>query len=222
MNNIKELQEIWSSHEVKLQQQWKINLDLLRKINLDKIERKMNRLIWIKAIALGFYMIVAFLLVGFVISVWPEPNLAISGTLIFAWAISVCFTSIQELKMILTINYADAVPDLQSHLLNLRRSIIRFLRIGAWILPLHLAFIVVFFNLIFGINIAEVGNKVWLISQLVISIFIMIPLAVWIHRKLVPENADKKWMYNLLRGNGAQITDSIRLLEEIEDFKQEK
>ena len=220
MKDLNNIQQLWSIHEKKLLQQWNINVDLLRKINIDKIERKMNRFIRIKVITLGFYILVAFLFIGFVGSSWPDPYLVISGFLLSLWAFSICYTSMQELKMSLAIDYADTVPGLQKHLLKLRSNIINFLRIVVWVLPLHLAFVIVFFDLVFGIHIVQVGNQTWLITQLLISVIVMIPLAIWLHKKLVPENADKKWMYNLLRGNGSQIIDSIQILEEIRNAER--
>ncbi len=219
MKDLNEIQQLWSAHDQKLQQQMSINIDLLRKINLDKIERKMNSLVLIKAVALGFYLIVTILLVSYVVIKWPNLNLVISGTLISTWALAICFTSIQEIRMALSIRFTDPTIILQRHLMKYRSTIIRYLRIGVWVLPLHLAFVVLFFDLYFGIDIIQTGNQTWLISQFLFSLLVMTPLAVWLYRKLIVANVDKKWMYRILKGNGSQLLDSLQLLNEIKDVE---
>ncbi|HRW95867.1 MAG TPA: hypothetical protein P5167_08475, partial [Bacteroidales bacterium] len=71
--------ELWSQHEQQLQQQVSINTDLLRKINMDKVEKKMKSLVRIKAIAMSFYILIGFLLIGYIVAKWPQPVFVISG-----------------------------------------------------------------------------------------------------------------------------------------------
>lgn len=212
MNEEKQFHELWSRHEQQLRKQVRINSDLLRKINMDKIEKKMRSLVRIKAIALSFYLLVGFLLIGYVVARWPEPVFVISGAILAVLAFTIVYTSAKELKLMLTIDYSATISQLQKQLLILRSTVIKYLRKLIWIFPLYMAFVVLFFDLIFGINIIQYGNKIWLLVQFCISIFIMIPLVVWMHKKLIPENAEKKWMRWILKGNGSQITEALELV----------
>jgi len=221
MKKTDELQQLWNRHEQMLRQQWQINAGLLRKINLGRVERKMRGLVWIKAIALGFYFIIAFLLIAYIAGKWPSAAFVVSGSLIALWAVSVIITSMLELKMLLRLDYSEPVCELQKHLLELRSSIIKYLRLGAWVFPLYMAFVVLFFDLFFGTDIIRDGNRTWLVTQILISVFVMLPLAVWMHKKLDPENAGKKWMYTLLRRNGAQISEAVELLREIREMEED-
>jgi len=215
MNEEKQFQELWSRHEQQLRQQVSINTELLRKINMDKIEKKMKSLVRIKAIALCFYILIGFLLIGYVVAKWPEPVFMISGTILAVLAFTIVYISVKELKLILTIDYSATISQLQKQLLILRSAVIKYLRKLIWIFPLYMAFVVLFFDLIFGINIIQHGDRIWLLVQCVISVFVMIPLAVWMHKKLIPENADKKWMRWILKGNGTQITEALELIRDI-------
>jgi MFS family permease len=207
--------ELWSQHEQQLQQQVSINTDLLRKINMDKVEKKMKSLVRIKAIALSFYILIGFLLIGYIVAKWPQPVFVISGVILAVLAFTIVYTSVKELKLILTIDYSATISQLQKQLLNIRSVVIKYLRKLIWIFPLYMAFVVLFFDLVFGINIIQHGDRIWILMQSVISVFVMIPLVVWMLKKLVPENADKKWMRWILKGNGTQITEALELLREV-------
>ena len=207
--------ELWSQHEQQLQQQVSINTDLLRKINMDKVEKKMKSLVRIKAIALSFYILIGSLLIGYIVAKWPQPVFVISGVILAVLAFTIVYTSVKELKLILTIDYSATISQLQKQLLNIRSVVIKYLRKLIWIFPLYMAFVVLFFDLVFGINIIQHGDRIWILMQSVISVFVMIPLVVWMLKKLVPENADKKWMRWILKGNGTQITEALELLREV-------
>jgi hypothetical protein len=207
--------ELWSQHEQQLQQQVSINTDLLRKINMDKVEKKMKSLVRIKAIAMSFYILIGFLLIGYIVAKWPQPVFVISGAILAVLAFTIVYTSVKELRLILTIDYSATISQLQKQLLILRSTVIKYLRKLIWIFPLYMAFVVLIFDLVFGINIIKHGDRIWLLVQSAISVFVMIPLVVWMLKKLVPDNADKKWMRWILKGNGTQITEALELLREV-------
>ncbi|MGB3181747.1 MAG: hypothetical protein WBB45_10180 [Cyclobacteriaceae bacterium] len=222
MNDLNQLQQLWQDHESQLNRQWQLNRELLRGVHMNKMEKKLTGLIRIKAISLVLYALTVIFLMSFTASHLATPHLALAGSILAAWALIVCMASVHELRLLLTVDYTQPVRVLQKHLLGIRTAIIRYLRIGVWALPLNLAFVVVMFQLFFGVDIIRYGSDAWIMVQLLISLFIMVPLAVWLHRKLAPENADKHWMYRLLRGNGAQITDSLTLLEEVASLEDNK
>jgi len=182
---------------------------------MDKVEKKMKSLVRIKAIALSFYILIGFLLIGYIVAKWPQPVFVISGVILAVLAFTIVYTSVKELKLILTIDYSATISQLQKQLLNIRSVVIKYLRKLIWIFPLYMAFVVLFFDLVFGINIIQHGDRIWILMQSVISVFVMIPLVVWMLKKLVPENADKKWMRWILKGNGTQITEALELLREV-------
>ena len=59
----------------------------------------------------------------------------------------------------------------------------------------------------------------WLITNIIISLFVFLPFAIWAHRKLSPDNVDKKWMKWLLQGQGSQLSSAVTLLKKIESFE---
>lgn len=220
MNDWNNIQQMWNSHEKQLEQQWNFNAELLKRINLDKAKRKTNQMIWVKAITLAFYSLACAWLLHFSITHLAEPTLTVPGFVLAFWTLLVCFASMRELQLIVSLDYSAPLPKLQNQLLQLRTNIIHFFRLGAWALPLHLAFSSVIANVFFGIDLLQVTEVNWLIAQIVFSCLVLLPLAIWIHTKLVATNATKKWMHILLRGNGNQITEALELLAEVEELKE--
>lgn len=220
MKEMENFQQLWQQHETAIRQQWQINANLLQKVNIDKVERKIKSLVQTKAWSLGLTLVLFSLLPWYVAGHWENPVLAISGCIVAGWVLSISYTQMRELQMLLELDYAASPLVLYRQLVQLRSSIIRFLRLAFWILPLHLAFTALFFDLLFGLDLLSIANQQWLFFQVLFSLIFMIPLTVWINNKLTPENADKKWMRSLLGGNGAQISHALEILEGIELLKK--
>jgi len=212
----------WANLDQKLDRNWKLNLQLIRQTNLDKAQRKITNLIWAKGLALAVYFISLILFVEFTFDNLGVIHLATTGILLSTWTLAICITSIHELHLITTIDYALPVPDLQKKLVSIRLATVKYLRLGIWIIPLSFAFTILFFKAIFGVDIVAVGDTNWMIANGVFSLVVFVPLAIWLTKKISPKNAEKKWMNKLLKGNGSQITTAIDFLKEIESFEKEE
>jgi len=221
MNEIEALKQAWSGLEQKLNKNWKLNMALLRTTKLDTAKRKMHNLIWKKSVTLGFYGLFTFLFISYALSRWPVPHQVITGVVLAIWSLSFTITSAKELNLILSIDYSQAIPLVQRQLIEVKMAIIRYLRLGVWILPLYFSFVILFFDVILGVDIVERGEQTWLISNLLFSVVVFIPVALWIHHKLGPRNAGKKWMNSLLLGNGSQINDALMFLDDIKTYEDE-
>lgn len=214
------LQEIWQGLNQKLDRNWNLNLDIIRESKLDKVRHKMQQLVCIKALALAFYGGFGFFCVSFAATHWGTPHFVVTGIILGIWAFAITATAIHELTLILRLDYNAPVTALQKQLIALRLTIINYLRLAVWIFPLYFCFVILFFYLPFGVDIVAVGSKAWLISNGILSLVVFLPLTIWMHRKLRPENADKKWMQRLLKGNGSQVAEALHFLQEIERFEK--
>ncbi len=214
-----ELRELWNQVNEKLDRNWQLNLELIRRTNLDQVKNKIRRLIWINALTLSFYLLWAVLFGIFAVKNWTHPSVAVSGGLLAVWAITICAASIHELELLTTINYAQPIQVLQKKLGHIKLLIIRYLRLGIWIFPLYFVFIILMFWIFWGIDIVASGDPAWITGNVLVSVLVFLPLSIWAHFKLSPKNADTKWMNALLQGNGSQITDALHLIKEIEEFE---
>lgn len=218
MNDTPDIHQLWSQLDAKIERNWQLNLALVKAGKLEKAARRLKQLVWVKASGL----VVALLFLAFVLRMavlnWQVLSLALAGLVLSIWTVAIIATTVHELILVRQIDFAAPVMSLQKDLSKLRLLIIRYLRIGLWIVPLHLAFIISFFYGI-NINIISIAQPNWLIAQLVFSLLIGLPFAYWAHFKLVPQNANKPWMNKLLLGNGSQVYDALAILEEIKGLE---
>ncbi len=219
---LEDLQKTWASLDKKIERNWKLNLEIIRRSNLDKVKNKMNNLIWVKAATLAFYFLFSILFLMFSVNNWEVIHMAATGIVFAIWTISICVATIHELQLITNLDYSTPIPEMQKRLSAIRLMIIRYLRLGVWIAPLYFGFIILLFKLVWNIDIVAVGNQTWIASNFILSIGVFVPFAIWAHFKLSPKNAEKRWMNALLRGNGSQIVSALALTEEIERFEKEQ
>ena len=79
MKDINDIQKAWETHEQKLEKSLKINLDLLKKINIKSAQSKMNTLIWLNALTLISYLAVMWYSVFFTFSHQDNLSYLIAG-----------------------------------------------------------------------------------------------------------------------------------------------
>ncbi len=214
------LQALWKTLDQKLDRNWQLNLEIIRKTNLDKARRKMNGLIRTISITLAFYALLASWFIHLTIQNWSSPFVAGSFMIIAVWSLFLCFAAIRELTLITQIDYTSPILELQKKLSHIRLMILRHLRILVWILPFSFVFVILFFKLLFGIDIAANAPLDWIIWNNVICLVLFVPLSLWLYKRLSPQNADKAWMQKALKGSGSQLTDALELLKEIREFEE--
>ncbi len=222
MSEFAQIMESWHAINQRLDRNWRLNLEVIRKANLDKARKKISSLIWVAGITVAFYLIAGSALMHFAYEHLASPLVAGSAVILTVWCIIVASGAIHELVLLGKIDYNRPILQLQKDLLEIKLTIIRYLRVVVWILPSSFVFIPIFFSVLFGVDITEHAPMDWIIWNLVICIFLFAPASYWLSRKLSPKNVDKKWMNKVLKGSGSQIDDAIVFLREIEEFEQEE
>ena len=218
---LEKLKDIWKEQEKKIDRNWKLNLELLRTSNLDKVKSKMNNLTWITAITLVFYIVMAIFFAFFAFENIQTIHFAIAGFVLSGWSILIATGSMRQLSIIDKIDYTESVPVLQKKMESLKLIILKYIQLAQWILPLYLAFVIFWFKVLFDFDIIASTGKIWLILQLILSAT-FVPISVWLHRKLRPKNISKKWMNTLMEGAGNQVYDAIEFIKRIEEFEKTK
>lgn len=216
MKDINDLQKAWKSHEEKLEKSWRLNLELLKRINVKNAQSKMTSLIWMNALTLVFYQVVMWFCLFFIFSHRDSIAFILSGTVLVFWAAIISFGAIKQLKLILEINYAQPVTRVQKQLQKVKLAMVYYLRMALMILPFYVVFPTIFFEKWFGVNFIETMDTTWLIVQ---PLVLILP-TIWIYRKLSPKNAQKKWLNWLLVGHGSQINEAQQFLQEIKKFEK--
>lgn len=219
--DLSNLQETWNRLEQKLEKSNRINLELLRKVNLGRVQNKMQSLVWQQAITIAFYLLAGIHFIYFSATHWENWHYVISGGILAVWSFIASAGAIHQLQLILTIDYSMPVLQLQKKMITIKISIIKNLRIGVWMLPFYMAFVVWISELLFGIDFITVTNFSALSWNFILS-GLLIPVAWWMHRKLNPMNADKDWLNWLIQGSGSQVGEAMEFLNQIDEFEREE
>ena len=219
--DLMKLQEAWARHETILGKNRKLNLELLRKVNIKSTQSKVKQLVWQSGATIAFYSVTALYFMKFTADHWPVWYFVLSGLAVTGWSLAIAFGSANQLRLMLAIDYSRPVTELQKTIAKIKLKIIKNLRLAGWTLPFYWAFMIVAFEVLFGIDIIKQNDRAWLIWNGVLSIG-FIGLAIFIHQKLREENIDKKWINWLLQGSGSQLSEAQGFLKEIEDFEKEE
>ncbi len=218
---IDELKKIWRVYDQKLERNWQLNLHLLRQTNLDKAKSKLRYLVMLHAFSLAICIPLCLLFLYFVFSHIEAFHFVLAGSILFFWTAFVAYSAIEQLRIIQHVDYSAPVIIIQKKLASLKLVMIKYLRLGIWIMPFYVAHILLWFELIFDLDMYQVADQRWWISQVIFSLIVIVPLTVWLYRKLSPKNVNKAWMKKLIGGSGGkQLNDAIACLEEIEKFEK--
>ena len=218
--DISNVQQTWNRLEQDLEKINRLNLERLREVNLDRAQSKLKSLVWQQVITIAFYVLAGSYFLHFSVTHWENWHYLASGGILSAWSFIASASSVYQLQLILTIDYSMPVLQLQKQLMKIKTAIIKNLRIGVWMLPFYLAFVVWISNVLLGIDFIEVADESALAWNVILSVF-LIPLAWWMHRKLNPKNTDKQWLNWLLQGSGSQVNEALVFLRKIDEFEKE-
>ncbi|PWT72241.1 MAG: hypothetical protein C5B59_16175 [Bacteroidetes bacterium] len=219
--NDSEIKEIWKSYDKMIEeskvlnlQSWVLNLRCFETLQTQKAKSKLKSLIIPKIIVillglgwLGFLgIMLAFL--------HSQIIIAISLIAIMVLTFVIIIVYIQNIVVILQVNYTDSIVDTQKKLAFLQSSIVNSVRIGWLQLPFYTTWHL-------ANKLAVTGSISFWIIQISVTLSFAL-LAVFLFKNISLKNGDKKWVRNLLRGYGlSRVSKAMDFIKEIEEFKQD-
>lgn len=215
---IEDYQNLWQDLENSVEQNWKLDMDVLRQENLNKASSKLKNLFRVKLFILCFFLAVFAYLAVLIVKYLSTIATVVTLASFEFWIIIVICVLIYELFLINKFDYNDPLPILLKRLSLIKLSTIRLLRTGTLILPFNT--ILLGYYIISGENMIKVIMLNGMDWPLIISLAFSMLVSIWSFRKLSPKNAKKKWMYELLRGNGSQVMDAIYFMNEIRSMEK--
>jgi hypothetical protein len=219
MENL-DIQNLWKQNETLLEANRKLNLILLKEMKLDKAKSSLFGLLFLPITTLIFYTIIGFYAIYFAVEHAQFWYFAFSGAVVTFFSFWLVWSSIKQLKLILSIDYTEAVVKIQQKLSMLKTAIVLNFRIVAWLLPFG-PFVGLFFvKAIFNIDLMVLLNFNMIISFGIATIILEI-VSLLSLRALHQKRFDSKWLNWLLLGSGSQINDALQYLKSIEDFQKE-
>ncbi len=182
--DLKELKDIWTQYDRKLDNNLRINEELLRKTNLDKTKRELQKPFYYEVMSViicGF----STLLVGFwCVQYLNEIKYSIPGILSVLILGQYFRMSLDKTRLMGRIEYyiAPAIQ-VQKSITNLTVQILKYRKIELILMPFLIVTVLpILFKAIHDVDLYE---RWWLfVIELVIILGISLPLAFWINKHL--------------------------------------
>jgi hypothetical protein len=219
MNNIQDITQLWAAQEKQLQQGMRLNTLTLKEIKTHKANHKMRSYLGLNVFSLIVGALMASFSGYFIFTHLNVLHMLLSGSVALLWALLIFVGAILQLEKLYTLDYTRPVIDVQHKLNAIRLSALYFLRISLMILPFYFAYLLIFFDVVFGVDIYILGDTHWLISQAAFSLLLGV-LAVYLFRQLSPENINKPLSKWLMQGFGSQAMEAAEELNQLEEFEK--
>lgn len=216
-----ELSELLKTFDRKLNRSIDFNLKIAQEAQIKKSVFALRNLRYysiFEVIVAGFAMI---FLGNFIYENFGNLSLTLSGLILDIFAVIANSGAVRQLILISEFEVASNVIDSQQILARLQTHNITYLRLAILQFPFFLAYLVVGFKAIFNVDIWAVGNKNWLLSNIIFGVFLL-PVSIWIYRQINVENLHRKWVKSLVEFSGGEkISEAMEFLDEIEKFRNE-
>lgn len=210
-----ELKSIWNAYNRKLERSLKLNLRMFEDMQTSKAKSKLNALLSIKAVGIGFG-IIWVLLLGVLVYGNHFKNIyfSVSVSMIMLFNIIAIVAYIKQIVLINQIDYTQSITSTQAKLAKLQVDTVNTTGLVWLQLPFYTTF---FWNQEWMMK----DTGFWLIAFPITLLFTA--LAIILYKKITPENLDKKWVKKMMM-IGMEYKYALvasEMLQEIEDFKKE-
>jgi hypothetical protein len=161
------------------------------------------------------------LLGDYIIHRLTAPALAIAAVILGAFTITAIAGCVRQLILLHQISFTDSVTTIQSKLQTVKLHLLETSRLMILSLPFYFAYIMIGFDLLFGVNILTAAPRAYIYANAVVSLAFFIP-AIWLFRHLNFRNAGNPVIRAFINGaGGKEMLAAMNFLNQIEEFQAE-
>lgn len=186
-----QLKAEWNKHNSYLENQHKLNEELLKKVNLDNSRKELGLPYKAEIGACIVLTICSLLFLPQVVQLWDNPYYFLSGISCLAITIGGAIIASVKIKSFASIDlFGSSIVKLQSDLIKLRKTIYRLVKFELLGIPL------LFLGLPAAIKVLR-NQELFEINFLVIGItlatclLVLIPFMIWMYKKLYSERIER-------------------------------
>ena len=219
---LEELKSLWSEYDKKLDKNLQLNMQLLRKINFDKVAGKATTLFIYKLVEMVIIMFMLVYLLSFEIKNFASPALSISGAVTMLFLLAGFISDVRMMAIIsnLRSDYGTPIAVMQKQVEKLKLIIIGYTKWALLSIPFYPAFLLVAGKIFLHINFWEPSHRNYIVSNVIIGV-LLLPLFAWMYRQLSKPEIKPVWIKNFLTGSGwNQAQSAKQFLDEIEQFEK--
>ncbi|MDN5782244.1 MAG: hypothetical protein L0H23_09550 [Luteimonas sp.] len=215
-----ELKAAWQSLDRQLQQQKRINLELLTETRMRGAKAGLR---WLQALAVG-QAVIGLVVTVFCARFWTShmdaPALLLSGIVMHAYGVAMIITGVVEMLLLVRIDYAAQVVTLQKYMALLRQWRIRtrrWLGLAQWLLWIPTTLVMLEYLIGFDLWAHSPATVGWFLAVGIAGLLATLWLMYWSPRAL------RRRVGNYLDDNsaGALLKRAQASLDEIVSFERE-
>ena len=201
-----ELKSAWAQYDKKLEENLKLNEELLRKMNLEKTKKELQHPLIGEIVNIIALSLIILFIGSNTIKYLHELRFSIPGFISVAIALFGLTTTIMKTNKLLNIDYyGSSIIALQKEIASVNKFILTQRRIEYFLIPiLIIAMTPIAFKII---NNVDLYTRLTLfITEIVLILGVSFPITLWVNKYLY----DKKFQ------------NAKRFLEDIERFEREE
>jgi hypothetical protein len=213
----------WAEHDRKLDASIRLNRQLLRAANMNRVRSPLRRFAFLIGVGALIGLIGPVILGQFIYEHWAEPRFALPAVVLHVWVIASLAASIRQIAMALQIDYDKPIALIQKQLESLR--VLR-IRITQWALLTGqvvwwIPFLIVALKGFLDVDAYKEFGTGFLLTNLAVGLAI-IPLAIWVSRKFAPRMDRSPAMQWLMRElAGYNLNAATCFLATVAEFENE-
>jgi hypothetical protein len=218
-----ELKNRWSDYDKKLDKSLKLNMQLLRKINLDKAKNKVRRLMVMKLVEIVILAVIIIFLISFTADNITQPQFSISAGIFAFFALAGFISNIKQVVIMMQLQsgYTEAIAPLQRKIEQLKLLIVKYVKYALLSIPFFPIWMILITKILFDYDIYSNSMSNWWLANIGVSIA-LIPLVWWIFKQLSKNEISSFWVKNFLEGSGWKQAEAARtFLTEIDNFERD-
>ena len=215
-----ELKAAWQSLDRQLQQQKRINLELLTETRMRGAKAGLR---WLQALAVG-QAVIGLVVTVFCARFWTShmdtPALLLSGIVLHAYGVAMIITGVVEMLLLVRIDYAAQVVTLQKYMALLRQWRIRtrrWLGLVQWLLWIPVVLVMLDYLIGFDLWAHSPATVGWFAAVGIAGLLATLWLMYWSPRALRRRVGD----YLDDNSAGALLRRAQASLDEIVSFERE-
>jgi hypothetical protein len=182
-----ELKDRWADRDRKLDLSIRLNRQLLRSLNTQRLRSPVQRFAWLIGLGAVSGVFAAGWMGQFIYANWGEPRFVLPAVVLDLWVIASMAASVRLVVGALQIDYSQPVAAIQRQIESLRVLRMRVTRWAlltgqlVWWIP---ALIVVLKG-VWGVDAYQVLSPTFFVVNLAVG-FALIPVAIWAAKKIGP------------------------------------
>lgn len=222
MSELDDLRQAWKEQRHVLAELRGFDARILEELRSDRLSASLRRWAWLPAFELGAGLVAQGWLASFIQNVLGSPLLVAAGAALFLAALLTTVVAAWQLFLLISVDYAGPVIEVQAKLERLRTLRLRATRWTILLSPLlWTPLALVGGRALLGIDLRRVVGWAWVLANLALG-YVFIPLGLW-----ALAWASRRWgqsaVWRRFKDDvaGRSLARAVRSLEEISAFKHE-